>query len=166
MEKIVGGIKGEKRMTDFVEPYELDYTNEPNTTVKFIIFGEDLQPDEVTLTLGLSPSKSWVKGESIPKDSMSGVTPKVVYPFGQWMLHAPCSKYEVFAVQLEKLLNMLEASREEVQKLTAKYQAGISVANSSGEDNLGFHVEHTTILRMAALGLSLDIIIYPICEET
>lgn len=149
-------------MIDQQEPYELDYTSEPAITVKFIMCGDDLQPDVITELLNLTPSKSWTKGEDIPKEPGTGLTPKVTYPFGQWMLYAPCSRRDDFVTQLEALLRLLEQSTQQLQQLTYKYDAGISVAYSSGEDNMGIHLDKMTLIRMVKLGLSFDVIVYPL----
>lgn len=148
-----------------MESYELEYTITPTVTVKFSLSGEDLTPDKITKIMGITPSKAWSKGDSIPQEKGSRFIPRPDYPFGRWILYAPCSKYDSFDVQINALLEVLERLPSYATDLIKDYNGEISIAYSSGEDSIGFHLDTYLIQRIYALGAELDITVYPIRDE-
>jgi len=148
-----------------MESYELEYTIAPTVTVKFSLSGEDLLPDEMTKIIGIAPSKAWSKGDPIPRKKDSRFIPRPDYPFGRWILYAPCSKYDSFDVQINALLEVLERLPSHVTGLIKNYNGEISIAYSSGEDSIGFHLDTSLIQRIYALGAEVDITVYPIRDE-
>lgn len=145
--------------------YELEYTNTPTMTVKFSLSGEDLNPDEITKVLGISPSGAWSKGDPVPRQPNSRFIPRPSYPFGRWILHAPCSNQDNFDIQINALLDVLENLRPGINDLAKKYNGEISIAYSSSEDNFGFHFDMSLLQRIYVLGVELDIVVYPVCDK-
>lgn len=131
----------------------------PTTVVKFWLEGDDLRPDEITAALGTAPFRAWAKGDPLPNGRPRRS--------GAWALAPGCSRDEDFAAQLQRLLDHLDALPPILHEFVRRFDAGISVGYSAGASNrnFGFHVDRRTVERLAALRLSLDLDLYPICPE-
>lgn len=138
--------------------YRLAYGARPSTLVEFILSGDDLRPDAITQALGIVPHRGWSKGDPI---AGNGVTLRIKRPTGVWgLIPAGADPDEDFDVQLGSLLDQLEALPPVLHELIATFHAGIVVAYSSEETNLGFHVPSLIMKRLCRLGVSLIFDLY------
>lgn len=140
-----------------MDNYQLAYDQAPTTVLTFILAGDALDPDEITQAVGLSPDDAWSKGML-----QGGKYPK---PTGQWRLYPGCSRDEPFETQLNLLLDRLEACAPVLRTYVERFNGVMSVGYSSGEDTIGFFIDHTTMQRLARLGLQLWFDIYAIREH-
>jgi len=143
--------------------YRLTYERRPSTVISLVISDENLEPDIITQALGVEPDESWSKGDPILPDA----PPERMrtHEFGRWALDVPCSPYDNFEEQLDKLITRLEALSPILKEYIVAFDGGIRVGYSSGEVSIGFYLSSQIIQRMAALGLSIDFDIYPITLE-
>jgi hypothetical protein len=130
----------------------------------FLLSGNDLQPEQITKALGISPSEAWMKGDK-PRSDPSDTLRLVPKPFGRWSLIPACSIYDDFDTQIRKLLGILESLPPIISQLIEKYNGEISVGYASGEENFGFHLSRDLLQRLSRLGVSLDFDIYSIHEH-
>jgi hypothetical protein len=148
---------------DIYMDYRLTHERRPSTVISLIISDENLEPDVITQALGVEPNEAWSKGDPIFPNAPP--EHRRTHEFGRWELDAPCSPYDTFEEQLEKLITRLEALPPILKEYIATFDAGLLVGYSSGEVSIGFYLSPQIIQRMAALGLSIDFDIYPIEPE-
>jgi hypothetical protein len=147
------------------EVYSLDYTVRPTAVVRFSLSGEDLDPDKITVALGVEPHEGWKKGEKVATLKESGFKPRSSRMFGRWSLVPNCSKYDNFETQINNLLDMLMILPPVINDLIEQYAGEIKIGYSSGESNFGFHLDRDLLRRLSRLGVSLDFDIYSIHEH-
>jgi hypothetical protein len=140
-----------------MEKYALSYTLEPTTVVKFIMSGDDLEPNSITDNLGVLPFKAVAKGNTLPSGRLQRT--------GMWILTPTCSKYESFEVQISQLLDLLESLPSIFTTYVNHFDSGIKVGYSSGAHNFGFFINRDTVRRICRLGLSVDFDIYPVHDD-
>lgn len=115
-------------------------------------FGND--PSIVTKIMGIAPSRSWVKGASIPGKS------KGVRTHSRWELKSPDTTSD-FNEQIKALLILLEGYRTQILNIKQKFKAGICCYGYYDEEyNPELHLSENTIQQLANFGLSVDFDIY------
>lgn len=146
--------------------YRLTYEEQPTTVIHFSLTDEHLEPDMITKALGVEPDRAWVKGDQ------RGINPTSVtenrlprHDFGRWTLRAPCSPYDEFEEQLNRLLDKLEGLPAILATYIERYDGIFVVGYSSAEVSIGLYLSPETIRRMAALKLSIVFDIYPVARE-
>ena len=124
----------------------------PTSRVSLRIFSPELNPDLVTQTLNLTPDRSHHIGDYIDKSK------RATYKHGMWGIHSKLSKEESFAAHLENLLLILEPRQEEILKLgedhTVDFYCGLF-------SHIGFDLSPDILKRIANLGATLSVCIYP-----
>jgi uncharacterized protein DUF4279 len=122
----------------------------------FGVFELGQDPEVVTQSLGLIPTRTWRKGDPTPG------RPDLRRTHERWELRSPADGSKSLGEQLEALLPLLEDRRSAVQEIVSRFEAGICyIAHLGGSNyNPELHLSAPLIERLAALGLSLDLDLY------
>jgi hypothetical protein len=129
-----------------------------SVTLRF--FGEDLDPDEVTHLLGLTPNVAYRKG-----DIFRGKKYDIVQKTGSWRLTTEkCNGVEL-EDQINALLNQLPSNLEIWQKLTAKFEADLFCGLWMYRYNRGLDFAPQTLVRIVERGLVLQLDIHADCTK-
>lgn len=127
------------------------------------VFGDDLEPDEITRILGHSPSQSWRKGEL--QSSRAGRTS--TRRCGAWFLAVDPTEPEDLDGQVIKLLNQLTGDEKAWSELNARFDVDLFCGWFMGTSNEGVAVSPSTMAALGRFGIALSLDIYgPDREET
>lgn len=121
--------------------------------VYFGVFGFGDDPAMVTRTMGIEPTKVWVKGEP------TGIR-KGIHTHSRWTLQSTLQLAEPIEAHFENLLPQLESRREAVVDVRTRFKARLAVAAYWYEFNPGFCLSASVVQRVAALGLEVDFDLY------
>jgi len=121
--------------------------------VTLAIYGETLDPRDITKLVGLEPTQSHMKGFQRRPASVPA-------PTGGWFLtvegHAPASPSDA----IESLLRRLPVEKEFWESLTSSYEVQLRVAMHTSGMNRGFEITPAAADRVAATGIGLDFDLY------
>lgn len=121
--------------------------------VYFGVFNFGTDPQVVTDMIGTEPHEAWRKGESAPSGGLR--------THDRWEFRGPSCERAPFDVQLDELLDFLEARAVKIRAVAQKFETGICCTASYYDVvNPGFHFSETAIRRIAELGLSCDLDLY------
>jgi Domain of unknown function (DUF4279) len=131
-----------------------------NISLAFRIFGDDLEPQEVTSMLGIQPTTSYLKG-GIRK----GKRRDYAWKTGGWLLERDFKGVDVdsaIKTILSELPNDLSCWRRIDERFTMDLYFGLWMSTT----NDGFHLDPDTIALLADRRLTVDFDIYiPTMEE-
>jgi hypothetical protein len=117
------------------------------------LYGQDLDPDDISTTLRCSPTSSHRRGD--PR--RVGRPP---WPQGAWLLrlegNAPVGPNEL----VQQLLDRLPVAAEVWEGLRAKYTVQLTVGIFLGSWNRGFELSCVSLSRIGELGVSLGFDLY------
>lgn len=130
--------------------------NVHNTLVALRLFGDDLDPEELTRILGVEPSSAHRKGDVI-RSSVSGAAG--VRKSGLWLLRASDRIPGNLDGQVGELLEQLP-SEPELWKRLAVYKPDLSIGLFLEETNEGIALGEPAIRALADRGIALDFDIY------
>jgi len=125
----------------------------------FCIWGfTDITHDEITKSMGIMPSKIYVKGErKNPK------FPGLAQVNG-WLLEPMCDRFSSFEIQLKYLLQIIESKLEIVKKYCSKYtceiSCGVFIYFENGESTPSIHLDSEYNKVIKELNLEFDVDIY------
>jgi len=122
----------------------------------FRVYGDTLRPDEVTRTLALEPTNMGLKGELLSYSP--GKSPLRI---SLWMLKSPLSEHESLDLHLQHLLDLLEPKREEIRELAKHFDIDFFCGFSSENGQGGCTFEPTLLERLAKLGVTVVLDLYP-----
>ncbi|MEO5583678.1 MAG: DUF4279 domain-containing protein [Saprospiraceae bacterium] len=130
--------------------------------LRFCIWGfTEISHDEITLAMGIKPSKIYVKGErKNPKFA-------ALAEDNGWLLEPPCDKYTSFEIQLNSLLKIIQSKFEVIKKYCEKYTCEISCAvfiyydNQESTPSISLGSEYNKIIRDLNLEFDVDIYCLP-----
>lgn len=118
------------------------------------IYGEDLDPDEITRLLGVSPTRSRRRGE-LRGDG------RTCWSDGAWLLHVENrGGPEPADAVLDQLLGQLPTDPSIWASLAQRYRMRIFFYIGMSGFNKGFGLSADNIRRVAALGVRLDFDLY------
>jgi hypothetical protein len=120
------------------------------------LFGDDLDPDEVTAGLGTVPTVSARKGDI--RTTSTGV--EIVAPKGSWRLEVNDSRPNGLDGQIVQLLEMLTDDMSIWHDLTSRFDTDLSCGLFMQERNEGFALASKTLANLGSRGLDLDFAIY------
>lgn len=124
------------------------------THVNFNVFDFDDDTSAVTQLLSIEPTKAWVAGDQFPNHPTAKLT------HSRWVLGSGSGTEVAVEEQLEALLNLLEARREQVREAARRYSVEIQCAVYYEDFTPGINLSEQTIRRVADLGLSIDFDLY------
>ncbi len=131
------------------------------STASLRVFGDELDPDTVTRTLGHEPSQSYRRGDFISP----GRRPEQ-RKCGMWLLAATDAEPEAFEEQIEALLLKLTDDLTVWRKLTEHYQVDLYCGFFMDTSNQGFSLPARSMSLLTARGIEIGFEVYaPSPEE-
>jgi hypothetical protein len=125
------------------------------STASFRIAGDALRPDRVTAVFGLEPTRFGVKGERLrPGDRNVSRT-------SFWLLKCPLSDGLPLTEHLKWLLDVVEPKFSSISAAAEDSTMMLLCGFSSGNGQGGFTLDSKTLQRIAGLGVSLSVDLYP-----
>ena len=140
--------------------------------VSLRVFGDALEPDEVSALLGRQPSRSHRKGEgssSVSKSASSGSSTEPTSkptleptsePTGVWILDSGLSGKAEIEEHVEALLSLVSNDCDEWASLTSRFSASILCSACLDEYNEGFEISPRLAQSLADRGLVIAFDIY------
>ena len=122
----------------------------------FRIFGDTLQPDAVGRALGLEPTSSGLKGETLGSSRLKKPLSSSV-----WILQSPLDKRIPLEDHLNWLLDALEAKRDIVCRISKQYETDFFCGFSSENGQGGCTFSAVLLERLSNLGVPLVLDLYP-----
>lgn len=120
------------------------------------IFGEHLQPEELSKLLGCAPTKSWQKGHT--QKSKSGR--RFVKKSGAWLLHASDAEPENLDGQVAELLEKLTSDIAVWSDLMQRFEVDLFCGWFMESSNEGVSISCATMRALAERGIELSLDIY------
>ena len=121
------------------------------------VVGLDLDPEQVSVLLGSSPSHSASKGQTVI--SPHGLAPRVARN-GVWQLEAAATEPEDFDLQVAQLLGDLTKDIEVWRGLANRYKLDIFCGWFMKESNEGVDIKSSTLEELGRRGIALALDIY------
>ncbi len=129
-------------------------------SVSLRFFGEDLDPDEVTQVLGITPTGSYRKG-----DVYRGKRTDITRSTGSWRYSIKKRAGVSLEEQINHLLDQLPSDLEVWGRLTEKFKADLFCGLWLKQWNRGLELTPKTLQRMGEKGLILSLDIYAIHDD-
>ncbi len=120
----------------------------PRSTVTLRVFGDDLEPNEVSTLLGCEPSGSYRKG-----DPISPGRSEAQRRYGMWRLKSDDAEPEAYDVQIQSLLAKVTADLQVWLALGKRYQVDLFCGYFMDDSNQGFTLSLATLSALAARGI-------------
>ena len=122
-------------------------------SVQFTLRGVDLDPVEITNSLGLEPTKTWRAGERV-----SAIVVPRFYTDSAWRLHSGLPDTINLEEQIKSLLDRLEPVWPIAVELGNRHYAEFScVVYSYGGDRPAISFDNEVIRRVAELNAAIDV---------
>lgn len=119
------------------------------------VFGESLDPDEVSALLGRPPTRQHRKG-----DEIEGKGGDAVEPTGAWILDSPLSEKIELEEHIEVMLSSLSNDMDEWSSLTDRFSASILCSLFLDQYNEGFELSPRITQALSERGLVAAFDIY------
>lgn len=119
-----------------------------NLQVALRVFGETLEPDEVSALLGTAPSQAHRKGDAVGRSGEVSST-------GSWILASELSASRDIEEQVESVLEKLTKDFDEWASLTTRYSADIACIVSMISDGADFDISPRLAQALADRGLAI-----------
>lgn len=132
-------------------------------SVSFRIIGDDLEPDKITLLLGIKPDIAHKKGDSSTGKSKSGkIINYTPFKFGLWCINSKLDKYDRLQDHMLNILERIEPKKDVLVKLANEgfkmdFYCGYFF---STKDQAGISINNELLKRIAELGIDLGINLY------
>ena len=126
---------------------------QPKIHVMLSIVDEALDPEEVTRSTGVVPTRVWQKGDIRPKT-------KIVETENGWELLSALSPAAPLVEHVGHLLSTIHPGVTQLQAFTRQYYSVLSCAVYCHESSPEIHFEPSVIQKLAEMNLRLDIDIY------
>jgi hypothetical protein len=123
--------------------------------VSLRVFGDSLEPEEVSALLGRDPTRCHRKG-----DPMGGKGNTAVEPTGAWILDSVLSEKAEIEEHVETLLSSVSNDSDEWDQLTSLFSASILCSAFLDQYNEGFEVSPRLAQSLADRGLVIAFDIY------
>jgi len=118
------------------------------------VFGDSLEPEEVSALLGRPPSREHIKGDQVRGKS------DAVEPTGAWILDSALSEKKEIEEHIEALLGSLTNDMDEWSRLTDGFSASIQCGIFLDQYNEGFELSPRVTQALAERGLVIAFDIY------
>ncbi len=131
--------------------------------VSLRVFGDGLEPEEVSALLGRKPSRSHRKGDKAFRTSSTSKTSGSVAstePTGAWILDSGLSEKAEIEDHIEALLAPVSNDSDEWASLTSRFSASILCSLFLDQYNEGFELSPRLAQSMADRGLVIAFDIY------
>jgi len=121
------------------------------------VYGDNLQPAEISALLGAKPSDSHVKGQEV----VGSKTGKLyVRKTGYWGLHAPHCEPEDLDGQIKQIFDQLTDDLTVWQRLNQQYEIDLFCGLFMKEAGEGFELSTESLAILGARGIKLSICVY------
>jgi hypothetical protein len=131
-------------------------------TVRFILYGDTLDPDAITSRLGITPTKAVRKGDPTPSTHRD---PRSRRRIGMWALESALPRSVELEQHLRHLLDIFDpVSDRLLAAISEGYRPVLSCGCFLDDFNRGADLSAETLSRIGALGATLRLDIY-CCEE-
>jgi hypothetical protein len=120
------------------------------------IFGDDLDPEEISSLLGAQPTESWKKGDELRGKVTGSVR---IAKTGMWRIKAMRREPENLVEQIHELLGQLSTDLAVWRTLSERYKLDLfcGIFMRSGNDGLELSAESLSALGERQVFLNLDI---------
>lgn len=115
----------------------------------FTITGNDLDPAEITRSLGVSPTDSWKKGDV---NSRNGYERK----FGRWSLYSRLPRSVEFEAHIADVLAQLEQNPDGFRKVSEAYEGRMQLVGYFHSYYPGLFFTPQTVQGLAKYKLGVD----------
>lgn len=133
------------------------------TTVSLRFFGDDLEPDQLTASLGRAPSSAATKGQVLIGKN-TGIAR--VAKTGKWNLRVDAREPGNLDAQIQELFGTLTADLSTWRELAATYKPDIFVGLFLDRGNEMLDISAETFSLIASRGVSLMLDIYgPVTDD-
>jgi Domain of unknown function (DUF4279) len=131
------------------------------SAVSLRVFGDNLDPTEITALLGAKPSTSYCKGDLVsPGRSLT------IRKHGMWSLKAEDAEPEAFDAQIQGLLARLPDDLNIWRSLADRYQVDLFCGFFMDTTNQGFTLSTKTMACLAERSIEIGFDVYsPSPEE-
>ncbi len=123
--------------------------------VSLRVFGDSLEPEEVSALLGRDPTRCHRKG-----DPMGGKGVSAVEPTGAWILDSVLSEKAEIEEHVETLLSSVSNDSDEWDQLTSRFSASILCSAFLDQYNEGFEISPRLARSLSDRGLVIAFDIY------
>lgn len=130
------------------------------TTASIRIFGERLDPTEITTLLGTEPSAAYRKGEPFSATQGSRLRPK-----SSWHLYIADAEPGDLDTQILKLLSRTTDDPLIWRDINARFRADVFVGLFMGTTNDMLALEPATLAAASRRGLAIVFDVYSPCPE-
>lgn len=124
------------------------------STASLRIFGEDLDPNEVTALLCCEPSMQYRKGDFVSQGRQH------TRKYGAWVLKTEDRVPEALDDQLADIFAKLTQDLSIWKTLASRFDANVFCGLFMNESNEGFSLSSSTLGALAARGLEINFDIY------
>ncbi len=118
------------------------------------VFGDSLEPEEVSALLGRHPTRNYRKGDKVEGN------PDAFEPTGAWILDSSLSEKAEVEEHIEVLLGSLTNDMDEWESLTSSYSASILCSLFLDQYNEGFELSPRVAQALSERGLVIALDIY------
>lgn len=134
--------------------------NETSVSLRF--FGDDLEPDQVSLALGCVPDSGWRRGDT---RNLKGDR-KLVVRTGTWIKSIGGKRPGDLDAQIRELLSACTDDVEIWRSLTSSFRADVFCGLFLNEPNEGGQIAAQTLLTLGLRGLDLSFDIYAVGSDS
>ena len=127
-----------------------------HSAARLRIFGDDLQPSEISRLLSCKPTKAQVKGDVVRYASGRERTAKV----GGWWLEAPRAEPGDLDGQIRWLISQVSDDISIWQHLTTSYDVDVFCGLFMQSHNDGLSISPETMLSVGKRGIEIALDIY------
>lgn len=128
--------------------------------VSLRVFGDGLEPDEVSALLGRMPTRSHRKGDESSNVSGNSPSHSSPEPTGAWIFDSALSEEAEIEEHVEALLSALSNDSDEWASLTSRFSASILCSTFLDQYNEGFELSPRLAQSLADRGLVIAFDIY------
>jgi hypothetical protein len=129
------------------------------SSVSLGVYGDSLEPDEITKLLGQTPTRSGRKGDVrlSPRTNVKLPTWKNSF----WLCTSPLPDHEPLERHLLWIIDRMEPKRQMLRELAKKYKVQFICGFSSENGQGGCTFDSELLGRISSFGISLVLDLYP-----
>jgi hypothetical protein len=130
----------------------------PKYSASFRVQGKDLDPDVITVLLGITPDHTHKCGD--PRIGEDGVA-SAPYSHGQWSIYSSDVKFPNPGDCLKSLTSRLSSKAELLREIRSKgYRMDIFIGMFEIQGNSTMSISSETLSELAKLGINLEFDMY------
>jgi Domain of unknown function (DUF4279) len=116
------------------------------------------QPDQITKRIGVTPTKSFLQGDLIPRTQMAR-------KLNGWQLHSRLEKTAKLELHVSDVLAQLDANRSGFKRISPEFGGVMELVGYFHADYPGLTFDREVVERLAEYSLSVDCDFYFLAEE-